>query len=134
MARLGWGSRYGYQADSTRRDSTGGKNALITEIVDVAPSSDAVIIYSHNMAMYYGGHTTTLQYFTTGAAILQNIKHVLSVNAIHVLSTAAFTTTTAIRTITCRIRNGATTLVHLYTPCPVHAGMTIRVTVLGKAF
>jgi hypothetical protein len=133
MARTGWGSRYGYQQDNVRRDSSGGKNALITEIVNVVSSSSLVTLYNNGKTPYYGGHTTTLQYFTTGSAILQNINHVVFLSGIQLLATGAFTTSTESRPITGKIVNGPTTLAYLYTPGTL-SGHTIRIMVLGKQF
>lgn len=133
MARTGWGSRYGYQMDTTRRDSPGGKNALLAEIVNVVPSSSLITIYNNKATPYYGGHTTTLQYFTTGVAIVQNINHVLFVSGVQLLTTGAFTTSTESRPINARIINGPTTLAYVWAQ-GITSGAVVRVLILGKEF
>ena len=133
MARTGWGSRYGYQQDNVRRDSPGGKNALITEIVNVVASSSLITLYNNKATPYYGGHTTTLQYFTTGAAIVQNINHVLFLSGIHLLATGVFTTSTEARPVMAKIINGPTTLALVYAQGTL-SGHTIRIMICGKSF
>jgi hypothetical protein len=122
--------------ESSRRDSPGGKNALIAEIVNVVPKTTTtclVRIFNNKATPYYSDHTTTPQYFTTGAAILQNINHVMFVSGIQLLATGIETTTSHAWPITGKLINGPTTLVDLY--CKgTQVGAVVRVLILGKSF
>jgi hypothetical protein len=133
MARYGYGSRKGYQAESTKRDSAGGKGALIFEVVSGLASSDAFSILTRDATPYYGGHTTTLQYFTTGAALCQEINHCLGVWPVYTKAGAGFTTTTQLRVPKIRIVNSATTLAVCYT-INQGANSEVKFLVVGKTF
>lgn len=133
MARTGFGSGGGWQADDNDRVASGGKNALVTEIVNVVASSSAVTLYNRKATKYYGGASANTDLFTTGAAILSDIMHVKAVIPVLMLATGAFTTTTESRPLTAKIINGPTTLAVVYAP-GITSGSTVRIVVMGKTF
>lgn len=133
MARTGQGSGGGWQSDNNDRVAVSGKNALVTEIVDVAPSSSAVTLYNRNATKYYGGASANTDLFTTGAAILTDIKFARAIIPVLKLATGAFTTTTESRPLTMKIINGPTTLGVVYAPGTL-SGSTVRIVVLGTSF
>lgn len=125
MAKLG-NHKHGWLADSTKRVSVEGKNALIMEVVTVVPSSATVTLYNRNMTAYTGTPTD----ITTGAAILKHIKHIAYIGVgFNVVGGGVATTTTQLFS-NYKIVNGPTTagIVHVHTNSTISQ---IRLLVVG---
>ena len=127
MARYGKRVK-GHIQDSLKREAASGRDALITEILHVVPTSGAVTLYNSN-ATAYGAVPTDV---TTGAAILQHIKQITWVGITPLSAAGSFTTTTAIRPPYLRIINGPTTVgVVTWSSCPATAGSGLLLNVVG---
>lgn len=133
MARSGKGSRGGFVADNVDRVGSAGKDGMVIETVQVAPSSSLVTIYNRNATKYYGGQTANEDLFTTGAAIVSDVMNAKAFIPVLLLATGAFTTTTESRPLTCKIINGPTTLGKVFVPGSL-SGSLVSVTILGKTF
>jgi hypothetical protein len=132
MARTGYGSKGGYVMDNADRVATSGREALLIENVSVVPSSSLITLYNRNAAKYYGGATANTDLFTTGAAILSDIRQAFNVIPV-IAKDTPYTTTTAIRPLTFEMVNGPTTVAIVHAP-GVPSGATVKITVFGKSF
>lgn len=120
-----------FQSDNDNRVSTNGKAALITEIIHVVPTSDAVTLYNRNGTAYTGLPTA----ITTGAAICQEIMHLLHAGVTPFMVTGAPTTTTSMRPVIIKYINGPTTLATIYAKGFSQAGGSgISIVCFGKLF
>lgn len=73
MSKSFFGVIGGFQADNNKRVSVSGKDAILMEVVDVAATAGAITLYRADYTTYI----KTPAQATTGAAVLQDIKHVL---------------------------------------------------------
>lgn len=127
MARYGKRVK-GHIQDSLTREAAAGREALITEIIHVMPTSDIVTLYNLN-GTAYGAVPTDV---TTGAAILKHIKQVTWIGVTPMMVTGVMTTSTAVRVPWVKIINGPTTVAKVYAPgCPQAAGSGVMLNVVG---
>ena len=74
MSQSFFGVIGGFQADNNVRSSVVGKDAMIMEVVEVAASAGAIVLYRADYTTYINQ-----AYATTGAAVLRDIKHVAAI-------------------------------------------------------
>ena len=133
MSKSFFGVIGSFQADNNERVSISGKNAIIMEVVEVAAKAGAITLYRADYTTYI----KTPAGATTGAAVLNDINHILAVVSGFCVEDAPNDMTTTLneanQLTSVEYINGPTTLAIIGTHNN-NDNVIFRLVVFGKSF